>query len=49
MTGELATVLALLTAAIVMFALDRPRMDAVALLVMTLGVLLVPLLLPLWP
>ena len=35
MTGELATVLAFLAAAIVMFALDRPRMDAVALLVMT--------------
>ncbi|MBX3436212.1 MAG: SLC13 family permease [Planctomycetaceae bacterium] len=35
MTIELAAVLGLLAAAIVMFAIDRPRMDAVALIVMT--------------
>lgn len=35
MTGQLATILAFLAAAIVMFALDRPRVDAVALLMMT--------------
>jgi di/tricarboxylate transporter len=36
MSAELSLVLALLAAAIVMFALDRPRMDAVALLMLTL-------------
>ncbi len=36
MSVELALVLALLIAAIVMFAIDRPRMDAVALLMLTL-------------
>jgi di/tricarboxylate transporter len=36
MTAELAIVLALLAAAIVMFAVGRPRMDAVALLMLTL-------------
>lgn len=35
MTRELALVLGLLAAAIVMFALNRPRMDAVALIVLT--------------
>lgn len=35
MNFELAAVLTLLVAAIVMFAFDRPRMDAVALLVLT--------------
>jgi di/tricarboxylate transporter len=35
MTGELGAVLALLVAAIVMFAVGRPRMDAVALLMLT--------------
>lgn len=35
MNFELATVLGLLAVAIVMFALDRPRMDAVALLMLT--------------
>lgn len=35
MTPALAAVLVLLAAAIIMFALDRPRMDAVALIVMT--------------
>lgn len=36
MTWELAIVLLLLTATIVMFMLNRPRMDAVALIMMTL-------------
>lgn len=36
MPGSLAVVLLLLVAAIVMFAIDRPRMDVVALLMMTL-------------
>lgn len=36
MSGDLALVLALLAAAIVMFAAGKPRMDAVALLMMTL-------------
>ena len=36
MTSQLAIVLALLAAAIVMFALNRPRMDAVALLMLAL-------------
>ncbi|QDV30388.1 Citrate transporter [Planctopirus ephydatiae] len=36
MTIELAIVLALLIAAIVMFAIDKPRMDVVALLMLTL-------------
>lgn len=36
MSAELTLVLALLAAAIVMFALDRPRMDAVALIMLTL-------------
>jgi di/tricarboxylate transporter len=36
MTGSLAVVLLLLAAAIVMFAIDRPRMDAVALIMLTL-------------
>ncbi len=35
MNPQLATVLALLVAAIVMFAINRPRMDAVALIVLT--------------
>src|SRR5262249_54286311 len=35
MTTELALVLALLAAAIVMFAINKPRMDAVALIVLT--------------
>lgn len=35
MTFELGVVLALLAAAIVMFAIDRPRMDAVALMMLT--------------
>ena len=35
MTVELAVVLAMLTAAIVMFAMNRPRMDAVALIMLT--------------
>jgi di/tricarboxylate transporter len=35
MTNELLIVLALLVAAIVMFALNRPRMDAVALIMLT--------------
>lgn len=35
MTADLALVLGLLAAAIVMFALNRPRMDAVALVMMT--------------
>jgi len=35
MNAELALVLGLLAAAIVMFALDRPRMDAVALIMLT--------------
>ena len=35
MTVELGVVLALLAAAIVMFAVGRPRMDAVALLMLT--------------
>jgi di/tricarboxylate transporter len=35
MTTELALVLALLVAAIVMFAINRPRMDAVALIILT--------------
>lgn len=34
MTADLAIVLALLTAAIVMFAMDRPRMDVVGLIMM---------------
>jgi di/tricarboxylate transporter len=34
MTGELATVLLLLAAAIVMFAMNKPRMDAVALIML---------------
>lgn len=36
MTPELATVLVLLAAAVAMFALNKPRMDAVALIVLTL-------------
>jgi di/tricarboxylate transporter len=36
MSGSLAVVLLLLAAAIVMFAIDRPRMDAVALIMLTL-------------
>jgi di/tricarboxylate transporter len=36
MSTELALVLALLAAAVVMFAINRPRMDAVALIVLTL-------------
>lgn len=36
MNSQLAMVLTLLAAAVVMFALDRPRMDAVALLMMAL-------------
>ena len=36
MTGQLALVLALLVAAVVMFARGKPRMDAVALLMLTL-------------
>jgi di/tricarboxylate transporter len=36
MSVELGMVLALLAAAIVMFAIDRPRMDAVALIMLTL-------------
>jgi di/tricarboxylate transporter len=36
MTGELAIVLALLVAAVVMFALGKPRMDAVGLLMLAL-------------
>jgi di/tricarboxylate transporter len=36
MTGDLAIVLALLAAAVAMFALNRPRMDAVALLMLVL-------------
>ena len=35
MTRELAVVLLLLGAAIVMFAINRPRMDAVALIMLT--------------
>ena len=35
-TGELAMVLALLAAAVMMFALNRPRMDAVGLLMLAL-------------
>ncbi|MCW5603241.1 MAG: SLC13 family permease [Burkholderiales bacterium] len=35
MTADLALVLALLAAAVLMFALNRPRMDAVALIMMT--------------
>ena len=35
MSNELAIVLVLLAAAIAMFALNRPRMDAVALIMMT--------------
>lgn len=35
MTGDLALVLGLLVAAIVMFAINRPRMDAVALIMLT--------------
>lgn len=35
MTVDLAIVLALLPAAVAMFALNRPRMDAVALLMLT--------------
>lgn len=35
MTGELAIVLGLLVAAIAMFAINRPRMDAVALIMLT--------------
>ena len=35
MTTDLAIVLALLAAAIVMFAIDKPRMDAVALIMLT--------------
>src|SRR5262245_60547382 len=34
MTGELAIVLLLLAAAIVMFAINKPRMDAVALIML---------------
>jgi hypothetical protein len=34
MSTDLAVVLALLAAAVVMFALNRPRMDAVALIMM---------------
>jgi di/tricarboxylate transporter len=36
MSGSLAVVLLLLSVAIVMFAIDRPRMDAVALIMLTL-------------
>ena len=36
MSGDLAAVLALLAAAVVMFAINRPRMDAVALIALTL-------------
>ena len=35
MTRDLTVVLVLLVAAIVMFAINRPRMDAVALIVLT--------------
>ena len=35
MTPHLAVVLALLCAAILMFALNKPRMDAVALIMLT--------------
>lgn len=46
MTSELATVLCLLGATIAMFAVNRPRMDAVALIMMTLlpltGIVSVP-------
>src|SRR5271165_1840910 len=35
MTNQLAMVLALLAAAICMFAINRPRMDAVALIMLT--------------